>query len=160
MKPAERGKTVRLRDIMTSPVLTLSPTDPASDALALMRDEDIRHAPVVEEGAILGIVSERDLGGPHGGAARRGRTVGDLMRSGAILGAPEMSVTDAVMLVRERHIGCLPIVDAGRILGIVTRSDLLAALADVRRRKTRTSRGAADVPRPPLVVSPNRDKWP
>jgi CBS domain-containing protein len=84
------------------------------------------------------------------------------MKTEPALGAPEMSVTDAVVLVRERHIGCLPIVDAGRLLGIVTRSDLLAALADIRRTKSRTgvARGAADIPRPPLVVSPNRDKWP
>ena len=160
MKATDRGKTVRLRDIMTTPVLKLAPSEPASDALALMRDEHVRHAPVVEEGAILGIVSERDLGGPHGGIARKGRTVRDLMRVNPILGAPDMCVTDAVVLVRERHIGCLPIVDAGRLLGIVTRSDLLAALANLRRSRTRSARGAADVPRPPIVVSPNRDKWP
>lgn len=157
----ERGRrSISLGDIMTAPVLKLAPSEPASDALALMRDEHVRHAPVVESGSILGIVSERDLGGPHGGAARKGRTVRDFMRVNPILGAPDMSVTDAVVLVRERHIGCLPIVDAGRLLGIVTRSDLLAALADLRRQRGRVDRGAADVPRPPLVVSPNRDKWP
>lgn len=157
MKVADRGKTVRLRDIMTTPVLKLSPSEPASDALALMRDEHVRHAPVVEEGSILGIVSERDLGGPHGGVARKGRTVRDLMHVNPVLGAPDMCVTDAVVLVRERRIGCLPVVDAGRLLGIVTRSDLLASLADLRRRRTR-ARGAADVPRPPLVVSPTRER--
>jgi acetoin utilization protein AcuB len=158
----ERGKTSKLRDIMTTPVLKLAPSEPASDALALMRDEGIRHAPVVEGGVILGIVSERDLGGPHGGLTRKSRTVRDLMRENPILGAPDMSVTDAVVLVRERHVGCLPVVDAGRLLGIVTRSDLLAALAHLRRgsRRGAVARGAADIPRPPLVVSPNRDKWP
>lgn len=163
MKRSERGKTtLKLGDIMTTPVLKLAPTEPASDALALMRDEGVRHAPVVEGNLILGIVSERDLGGPHGGLARKNRTVRDLMKTDPALGAPEMSVTDAVVLVRERHIGCLPIVDAGRLLGIVTRSDLLAALADIRRTRSRASvaRGGADIPRPPLVVSPNRDKWP
>jgi CBS domain-containing protein len=162
MKATERGKTVKLRDIMTTPVLKLSPTEPASDALALMRDEQVRHAPVVEAGSILGIVSERDLGGPHGGLARKSRTVRDLMRTNPVLGAPDMSVTDAVVLVRERRVGCLPVVDAGRLLGIVTRSDLLAALAHLRRGRSQaaTSRGAADIPRPPLLVSPNRDKWP
>ncbi|MBN9167099.1 MAG: hypothetical protein BGO98_05375 [Myxococcales bacterium 68-20] len=163
MKRSERGKTtLKLGDIMTTPVLKLAPTEPASDALALMRDEGVRHAPVVEGNLILGIVSERDLGGPHGGLARKNRTVRDLMKTDPALGAPEMSVTDAVVLVRERHIGCLPIVDAGRLLGIVTRSDLLAALADIRRTRSQASvaRGGADIPRPPLVVSPNRDKWP
>jgi acetoin utilization protein AcuB len=158
-RASERGKTVKLRDIMTTPVLKLAPTEPASDALALMRDEHIRHAPVVESGSILGIVSERDLGGPHGGLTRKHRTVADLMCINPVLGAPDMSVTDAVVLLRERHIDCLPIVDAGRLLGIVTRSDLLAALADLRRGRTR-ARGAADIPHPPLVTSPNRAKAP
>ena len=161
MKSTERTKrTVKLRDIMTTSVLKVSPNEPASDALALMRDERVRHAPVVEDNHILGIISERDLGGPHGGLARKHRTVRDLMRVDPILGAPDMSVTDAVVLVRERRLGCLPIVDAGRLLGIVTRSDLLAALAHLRRAQRPVSRGAADIPRPPLVVSPNRDKWP
>jgi len=153
---------VKLRDIMTTPVLTLAPTEPASDALARMRDEHVRHAPVVEGSSVLGLVSDRDLGGPHGGLARKSRTVRDLMQRDLVLGAPEMSVADAVVLVRERRVGCLPIVDAGRLLGIVTRSDLLAALANLRRSKGQgpAARGAADVPRPPLVVSPNRDKWP
>lgn len=157
MKTRERGRT-KLRDIMTTPVLSLSPTEPASDALAMMRDENVRHAPVVEEAIILGVVSERDLGGPHGGAARQHRTVGDLMRRDPVLGAPDMSLVDAAMIVRERRIGCLPIVDAGRLLGIVTRGDLLAALADLRRSRTLRARGAADVPHPPLLVSPNRAK--
>lgn len=160
MKTRERGSSARrkLRDIMTTPVLSLSPSEPASDALALMRDENVRHAPVVEEATVLGVVSERDLGGPYGGAARQNRTVGDLMRRDLVLGAPDMSLVDAAMIVRERRIGCLPIVDAGRLLGIVTRGDLLAALADLRRSRSLRERGAADIPRPPLDVSPNRAK--
>lgn len=152
----------KLRDIMTTPVLKLSPTDPASDALALMRDEHVRHAPVVLGSDILGIVSDRDLGGPHGGLARKGRAVGELMQRDLVFGAPEMSAADAAIIMRERRIGCLPVVDAGRLLGIVTRSDLLAALADLRRARARPAdeRGAAEIPRPPHVVSPNRDKWP
>ena len=153
---------IKLRDIMTTPVLKLSPMDPASDALALMRDEHVRHAPVVDGSDILGIVSDRDLGGPHGGLARKSRTVRELMQRNLVLGAPEMSAADAAVIMRERRIGCLPVVDAGRLLGIVTRSDLLAALAHLRREKARPAadRGAAEIPRPPLVVSPNRDKWP
>lgn len=153
---------IKLRDIMTTPVLKLSPTEPASDALALMRDEHVRHAPVVEGSEILGIVSDRDLGGPHGGLARKSRTVKELMQRDLVLGAPDMSAADAAVVMRERRVGCLPVVDAGRLLGIVTRSDLLAALAHLRRVKSRppAERGAAEIPRPPLVVSPNRDKWP
>lgn len=157
MKTRDRGKT-KLRDIMTTPVLSLSPSEPASDALAMMRDEHVRHAPVIEGSVILGVVSERDLGGPNGGSFRQHRTVGDLMRRDPVLGAPDMSLVDAAIVVRERRIGCLPIVDAGRLLGIVTRGDLLSALADLRRTRALRARGAADIPRPPAMISPNRAK--
>jgi acetoin utilization protein AcuB len=152
---------MKLREIMSAPVLTLGAGDLASDAAAWMRDVNVRHAPVLEGSEIIGVVSDRDLGGPHGGAARIGRTVGDLMRSGPIVASPDMDVREAASLVREHRIGCLPVVDDGRVVGIVTRSDLLAALAHVRRRHRDLGRRApVDVARPPLVVSPNRDKWP
>lgn len=147
---------------MTAPVLGLRPSDPASDALAWMRDADVRHAPVLEGKELVGVVSERDLGGPHGGAARRSRTVGDLMQPDPIVASPELEVNDAAALVRQHRIGCLPVVEDGRVVGIVTRSDLLTVLADLRRRRRGgpARRPAAEPSRPPLVVSPNRDKWP
>jgi CBS domain-containing protein len=151
---------MKLREIMTAPVLTVTPIEPASDALARMRDAGIRHAVVVAGGAptVVGIVSERDLGGPRGGGARKHRTIGELMQTELVIGSPELSVAEAVALVRQYRIGCIPILDGAELVGIVTRGDLLAALAR-RRRDHREARGPAEPPRPPLDVSPNRDKW-
>jgi manganese-dependent inorganic pyrophosphatase len=156
-----QSTSMKLREIMTTPVLTLSRAEPASDALARMRDAHVRHGVVVSGPDVVGVVSERDLGGPRGGAVRKGHTVADLMQDEPILGSPEMSITKAALFVREHRIGCLPIVEEGRLVGIVTRSDLLDGLALRRRRERgRITSETAEVPHPPLVVSPNRDKWP
>jgi CBS domain-containing protein len=125
---------MKLRDIMTTPVLTFGRYELASDALAHMRDAGVRHAVVVTGGEIIGVLSDRDLGGPHGGSLRVGRSVGELMRAEPFVASPDMGVSEAAHTIRAMHIGCLPIVDAGRLIGIVTRGDLLGALASKRKR--------------------------
>jgi len=123
---------MKLRDIMTTPVLTFGRYEPASDALAFMRDAGVRHAVVLSGTQILGVISERDLGGPHGGRLRVGRNVGELMQGEPVLAEPETSLAQAAELLRDERIGCLPVVERGRLLGIVTRSDVLAAIAERR----------------------------
>jgi acetoin utilization protein AcuB len=156
---------MKLREIMSAPVLTVSESEPASDALARMRDARVRHGVVVLDGRVLAVVSERDLGGARGGVVRRGRTVRDLIndpnRSPTVAG-PETGVAEAALLLREQRIGCIPVVDGGRLVGIVTRGDVLSALATGRRgnRGRGRAREGAEHARPPLVSSPNRDKWP
>jgi CBS domain-containing protein len=150
---------MRLREIMTSPVLTLGRSEPASDALAKMKDAGVRHGVVLSGSDVVGVVSERDLGGPRGGVLRKGASVADLMQPDPLLESPETTVTAAASLLRSRHIGCLPLMEGGRLVGIVTRGDLLEALATRRRRdRTRIPAPEAELPRPPLLVSPNRDK--
>ena len=125
---------MKLRDIMTGDVLTLAPRQTASDAFALMRDAHVRHAVVTSMGDVVGVVSDRDLGGPYGGLVRKGRTVEELMHSDVVTAAPDTEVPEAARLLREQHIGCLPIMERAALVGIVTRGDLLGALARRRRR--------------------------
>lgn len=151
---------MKLRDIMTTPVLTFSRAEPASDALARMRDARVRHGVVLSDREVTGVVSERDLGGLGGGIVRKGRTVADLMQSEPLVASPDMSAATAALFLREHRIGCLPVVDAGKLVGVVTRGDLLEALASRRKRdRTRMTGCETDLPTP-YVVSPNRDKWP
>jgi acetoin utilization protein AcuB len=145
---------MNLGQIMTTPVLTVRAADPASDALARMRDEGARHAVVLEGTRTIGVLSERDLGGPYAGALRAGRTVADFMKHQPVFGAPSMLAADAVRLMRERRIGCIPVLDGDDLVGIVTRSDLLDALAG---RRHGGERRKADPLRPPPLVWPNRD---
>jgi CBS domain-containing protein len=163
---------MKLRQIMSAPVLTVTGSEPASDALARMRDARVRHAVVVSDGRVIGVVSDRDLGGARGGVVRRGRTVRDLMNDPGVaptVAGPETSVAEAALLLREQRIGCIPVVDCGGLVGIVTRGDVLSALATRRRGKrvrgreghgSRSEHEGAARARPPLVSSPNRDKWP
>jgi len=151
----------QLKDLMTPRVLTVPLGEPASDAFVLMRDAGVRHAVVILGTTVVGVVSDRDLGGPNGATLRRHRTVQDLMRAEPILATPDMTVAEAVHLVRAEHIGCLPIVADGRLVGIVTRTDLLRTLdPDAESEHFAPKLEAIDEVRPEPLVSPNRDKWP
>jgi CBS domain-containing protein len=158
-EPANAAAQRTLLEVMTSPVLTLTTSQPASDALAVMQDAGVRHAVVLLGDDIVGVISERDLGGSHGGVARRHRTVQELMHVAPAVAAPAMSIGEAVHLVREQRIGCLPVVDEGRLVGIVTRSDLLRLL-DPEPRDERARWEELGDERPEPLISPNRDKWP
>jgi acetoin utilization protein AcuB len=151
-----------LRELMTSPVLKVTPGHTASDALALMRDENVRHAVVLLGSVIVGVVSDRDLGGPQGGRARVRQSVADLMHADPVVVPQAMPVEEAIHLVLERHIGCLPVVDCGALVGIVTRSDLLR-LADAKASpaepRRRTPPPDTDEERPPLA-RPDRARRP
>lgn len=115
---------------MTSPVLTLTTFFPASDAWAEMADAGVRHAVIVDGKEIRGVVSDADLGGRKGGALRVGRAVKDLMQENPFVASPMMSLARAAQELRARRIGCIPVVQRGKLVGMVTRSDLLRALAD------------------------------
>jgi acetoin utilization protein AcuB len=147
---------MKLRDIMSENVLKLSEGQTASDSFALMRDAGVRHAVVTTAGCIVGLLSERDLGGANGGAVRKSRFVRDLMCPRVFTAPPDMGIDEAAIRMRQHHIGCLPVVDGRRLVGIVTRGDLLEALAFGRRRSRRTARaGDADLVRPPPMPSPH-----
>jgi hypothetical protein len=82
---------------------------------------------VVDDREIVGILSERDLGGRAGGRLRRGRTVEDLMTRRTTSADPETTVREAADVMRERLIGSLPVVDRERVVGIVTATDVFEA---------------------------------
>jgi acetoin utilization protein AcuB len=119
---------MRLQEIMTTEVVTIDPDQAASAAWSLMERARIRHLVVTEGRRLLGVLSERDLGGRHGGAVRRGRTVRDLMTPQVATATPATTLRQAANLMRGRLVGCLPVVDAGRVVGIVTATDVLDEL--------------------------------
>jgi acetoin utilization protein AcuB len=119
---------MRLGEIMTNDVATVTPRMGANQALETMHAKRVRHLVVRERGAVVGVISERDLGGAMGAGARATRTVGDLMTAKPITMKPRNTVRQAANRMRGRSIGCVPIVEEGRLLGIVTVSDLLELL--------------------------------
>ena len=119
---------MRVADIMSSEVEKVFPLAPAGRAWERMRQRRIRHLVVVEEGQVVGILSDRDLGGPRGAALREGRTVGELMTPQVVTARRDTTVKQAANLLRGRAVGCLPVVEDGKLKGIVTVSDLLELL--------------------------------
>jgi CBS domain-containing protein len=136
--------------VMTRNVITVGPGTPLRDVARLMTDHGISGVPVVEHGHVLGIVSEGDIvakeRGPvvsHGRLARwftrapkhadierfEARTAADAMTSPAITIESWHTTADAAALMLERRVHRLPVLKEGRLVGIVSRADLVSAFA-------------------------------
>jgi CBS domain-containing protein len=150
---------MRVQDLMTAGVRTVSPTATAEEAWNEMRLNRIHHLVVVNGRRAAGVLSDRDAFGRRGGSIRVNKTVADLMTAPAVTVEPTATVRQAANLMRGRSIGCLVVVESGRVVGIVTVSDLLELVgrgldrgAHTTKRWTlkhraphRKSRGAAGV---------------
>jgi len=119
---------MRLQDFMITAVDQVAPTLSAEAAYQHMRAKRFQHLVVMEGRNVVGVVSDSDLGGPKGSSVRQGRTVADLMTAGVRSAPPDMPVRRAANLLRGNSIGCLPVIDRGRVVGIITASDLLELL--------------------------------
>lgn len=124
-----------VKDSMTREVVTLSPQTTAGEALALCRERRIRHLPVLDGGRLVGIVSDRDLrsatpalGDPARAEALRRILVHEVMAREVATIHPDDPIEEAANAMREKTIGCLPVVENGALLGIVTSSDVMEAL--------------------------------
>jgi acetoin utilization protein AcuB len=117
---------MRLREIMQTAVETISPGESTEAALNRMRARRIRHLVVRDGRDIVGIVSDRDIEGL--GSLRQVPTVEESMSAPAVSAAPDMTLRQAANLLRGRTIGCLPVVEKGELVGIVTTTDLLVLI--------------------------------
>ena len=125
----ESSAFMRIEEIMTKQVLAIRPDADAEAAWHQMRTARIHHLVVIDGAQIVGILSDRDLGGRNGATIRKDRQVSELMTPHAIVAAPETSLRRAAQLLRGCTIGCLPVVDGKTLVGIVTATDLLDQLA-------------------------------
>jgi acetoin utilization protein AcuB len=121
-----------VKDIMRSPAVGIAPETTLEDAYRTMRERGIRHLPVLDSGTLVGVVTDRDLrlatssltSSPFPPGSRV-----DAVMSRAPLTADRLDpVEDAARTMRERKIGCLPVVANGVVVGIITGLDLLDAL--------------------------------
>jgi len=120
---------MRLLDIMSRNVKTITSDESADEAFSQMKAGKFHHLVVVDDRKhVVGVVSDRDLGGRGGAAARRNQTVADVMTAEPATAGPEMTVREAANLLRGRSIGCLPIVEKNRVVGIITTTDMLAII--------------------------------
>ena len=132
---------LRVRDLMTSNVLVVGPDDPVTKLRDLMADKHIRHVPVVEDGAdLVGVVSDRDL------LARALGSDTDLPLSlqSELLDADKVrdvmtwdvetidvdeDVTLAAQVMLDNKYGCLPVLEEGKLAGILTEADFVRYVA-------------------------------
>lgn len=120
---------MRLGEIMNPDVLATTEDATADDIWSQMRFRGIRHFVVMDGKRVVGVISDRDLGGRSGASVRRGRTVGDLMADEVVTATTDTTIRQAANLMRGRTIGCLPVLDdRERLVGIVTISDILDEL--------------------------------
>jgi acetoin utilization protein AcuB len=120
---------MQVRDWMTTPVEVAHPDDDVASARRRLADHRFRQLPVVVNGALLGIVTDRDLRSAEDPQAR----LAAIMTSAPLATTPGTLIEDAASLLREQKIGALPVVERGRVIGIVTESDLLDALVALTR---------------------------
>ena len=138
---------MKIRDLMTTDVVTVTPETTLKEAAALLVERRISGLPVVDAtGRVLGVLSEADILVKEGGERRRGgmlswlfepdatiedkltaKTVGEAMSAPAVTIRSNAPVHKAATHMVEEGINRLPVVDDGALLGIVTRADLVRA---------------------------------
>lgn len=127
-------------EAMKSPVVTVKPDDKLVEIMNLSRQLGIRHLPVVDGDKVLGIISDRNLReNTHYlklfslllevTASLEKAVAKTIMVSDVVTTTPDTPLADAAQLMRDRKIGCLPVLKDGQLVGIVTDSDLLAHVA-------------------------------
>ncbi|HKW92432.1 MAG TPA: CBS domain-containing protein, partial [Methylomirabilota bacterium] len=130
---------MHLKALLTRPAITTEASTPLATARDLMRRHGIQHLPVLRSRALVGMLTERDVKRAGPSTVREihthdwepyleGLTVGDVMSREPLALAPETSVAQAARLARARRAEALAVMDGGEVVGVVTRSDLLAVL--------------------------------
>lgn len=147
---------MRLRNLMRAPVTTVTPSDSLHLADGIMSLGGVRHLPVLSKGRLVGILTQRDVLRAPGvlapvlglaantRAALKALRVEEAMtRTVVTIGANASRQKAAAQLLKHR-VGCLPVLERGGLVGIVTTSDLLRAIAGP---------GEAEAYRPGAIVN-------
>lgn len=141
---------MQVSEVMTRDVVTVEEDTPLKDVAGLLLEHDISGVPVVYEGRVVGVVSETDIlykergpeGEPHGaiswlldapdGSCRRklaARTAGEAMSSPPVTIRPSRPLAQAAAMMLEHSVNRLPVVQGDRLVGLVTRTDMVRAFA-------------------------------
>ncbi len=116
---------MKIRDVMTPNPRTVSPNDTIQAAARVMQAEDTGAVPVVNDGHLLAVLTDRDIVVrvvAEGGSLST--PVSDIASKDVVTVTPEMSTSEASELMSEHQIRRLPVVENGRLVGIVSIGDL------------------------------------
>ena len=127
---------IRIREIMSSPVITVSPRNSIQEALEIMRENDTRRLPVTDGGKLVGILVQHDIEKALRSPGRIPHTpVEWVMTKRVHYVSPKQTVTDAARLMTVYKISALPVIDSGNLVGIITDTDLLHLLIRLMEQK-------------------------
>lgn len=136
-----------VQDVMTREVVSVSPSTVLLDAALLLRASALRHLPVVEEGKLVGILTERDvqrcapsrlipITEDSYNAVFAETTVVRVMTREPKTVSSRTPLLEAIGVMQQGKYGCLPVVDEGALVGILTRGDLIDALQRLLAEKS------------------------
>lgn len=141
---------MHVKELMTSKVFTIEPHDMVDRVFFLIHYEKVRHLPVVEKGKVIGMVSDRDmykaLGPKSNSNAIEGtknspelhvvpKKVQNIMRRGVISVSSDTLASDAAALMADNRIGALPVIDNGKLVGILSSTDILRVFSKLEHAK-------------------------
>ncbi len=129
-----------VKEIMGKSPITVKRRDTVKKAHRLMEDKCIRHLPVLDSDRVIGIVTESDIReamAPKAGAKNSNSygfgniTVGSIMTTNPITVSPDTHVEDAAKLIYRNKIGGLPVINMGKLVGIITIMDILGVFIEM-----------------------------
>lgn len=140
-----------VNDFMTKPVKVVSPNTSAEETLKIMLRYGHSGLPVVDNGKITGIISRSDIARINEDSLAQ-RPVSAYMSRNPIVISPETSMREAEKIMVEREIGRLPVLFENKIVGILTRTDLLRALYGIKKTIHAKSRNRSEFPSQAEIV--------
>ena len=145
---------------MSQPVISVSPETPIHDALAMFKKEHIRRAPVVQDGKMVGIVTETDLLNASPSPVSTLSvwemnyllskvTVNQVMSRQVISVAKDTPIEEAARILADNKLGGLPVLDGGNVVGIITETDLFKVFLELMGAREKGVRVTAQIAEKP-----------
>ena len=139
-----------VRSWMSCPAVVLPAATPVPDALEYMAIRKIRRIPVIQDGALAGIVTRSDLQAIAARHDRSGRTssivLADVMKSPVLTVAPDDTLEHASTVMLDNEVSGLPVVDGNRLMGMITESDVFEAFNEIMGTAENGARIAMTIP--------------
>ena len=121
---------MKVRNWMITDLITVSPKDTVEFAIQIMQQHSIRHLPVVEDNRLVGLVTESSLR-PYLSPEKLKLPLREVMIINPITIDPEASIDEAARLIYKYKIGGLPVISQGKLVGIITITDILEAFIEL-----------------------------
>lgn len=149
---------------MSHPVISVTPETPVHDALVMFKKEHIRRAPVVKDGKMIGIVSESDLLNASPSPVTSLSvwemnyliskvTIKQVMSKKLITVDVNTPIEEAARIMADKKLGGLPVMRSGKLVGIITETDLFKIFLELMGARTKAMRVTAEIDDKPGVLA-------